>query len=170
MAGRRGDFERARTLLEESVAHYRKLGDRMGLAWAYWHLGSALLQGGNTIPSRAALVESLSLFAEMGNKTGTTHVLDSFSRLALAHGQPGQAARLLGAAMSLHDSLLGHRSAKSDLREIYADCLTAYPAYFCGKHTELEGERSVLAWSEGYAMTQEQAIAYALETREEKAM
>ncbi|HZP83625.1 MAG TPA: BTAD domain-containing putative transcriptional regulator [Chthonomonadaceae bacterium] len=168
MASSRGDFERARMLLGESVAHYLKLGDRMGLAWAYWHLGYTLLQSGHTMPSRAALIESLSLFAEMGNRAGTAYALDSFSCLALANEQPGRAARLLGAAMSLHDSLLVRRSAKSDLREMYADCLTAYPAYFCGKHTELEEETSILAWAEGYAMTQEQAIAYALEMMEEE--
>jgi hypothetical protein len=141
----------------------------MGLAWAYWHLGLALLRSVNSIPSRAALVESLNLFAEMEDRNGTALALDSLSRLALTQDQPERAARLLGAAMSLHDSLQGRRSVKYDLHEKYADCFNAYPHYLCGKHNVLE-ETSIIAWSEGYAMTQEQAIAYAQETREEKDM
>jgi hypothetical protein len=57
------------------------------------------------VPARAGtlLRESLALRRTLGDAAGVSHCLDELAQVAAAEGQPAQAARLFGAAVSLQE-------------------------------------------------------------------
>jgi non-specific serine/threonine protein kinase len=96
------------------------------------------------------------IWQEMGQQAFVAHELESFAFIAQRQNQAERAERLLGAAEALRErigtSAIGvgrlekeYESAVSWLHSQFDE--TAYPAH----------------WSEGCAMTMDQAISYALE-------
>jgi predicted ATPase/DNA-binding SARP family transcriptional activator len=75
-----GDYRTERALYEESLAVFRELGDRHGIATALGGLGS--VDG-----SRALREESLALFRELGDRHGTASSLGGLGWEALYQGE-----------------------------------------------------------------------------------
>ena len=187
-----GAFDAARTVLEEGVALGRRVGDPFALGWVLTWLGyvaiadgdlpcaQALLEEGQTLlhaseatnPLGFALAglglvadltgradaldllrEALRMLHEVPSRLGVIVTLEFLACHAATRSCPAHALRLGGAAA-------GRRAALgSPVRITRPDRLVAALAWT--RHS-LDGQAAANAWSEGYALTQDQAVAYAL--------
>jgi predicted ATPase/DNA-binding CsgD family transcriptional regulator len=148
-----GDAGRARTYYEESLALYRKLGHWEGTTRELLNLGYAVQHLGD--PRRAAecFAEALPVGREHGDRWHVAHYIAALAGTALALGDPRIAARLLGAGSGLIEAI-GHVPWPVDQVEHDRD-LAAARAHL--------GEEAVAAWTEGRALSLEQALAEAAE-------
>ena len=99
-----GDVERASMLLTESLALSEGIGFREGIAWSVEQLG--LLAAVDGDPAAISLLRrSLELHSELRDRWRMSSVLEDLAAIALAQGDAGQAARLLGAAEALREAI-----------------------------------------------------------------
>jgi len=147
------DHAVARAFMEQSLALKRELGDERGIASALYDLGMVGQLQGDYRQAEVFLEESLAIWGESGNRGGIAYLLACFAELATAEAQSRRALRLAGAAAALREKhgtpLISSLQAR--LERTLALVRSAF-----------DGEEAVAAWSEGQAMTLEQAIAYAL--------
>lgn len=149
-----GDYPQARSLYEPALGLFRELGNHHRVAWALHGLGFLALCEQDFTQARALLKDSLGMFCEGEVGWGKLRSLDRFANLAMAQGQVMRATHLLGAADTAR-AAIGYPQPLSE-REEHDRILTAV-------HSALDGETFGVAWAEDQAMTQEQAIAYALD-------
>ena len=145
--------ERARALYAESLVRYGEIGDERGLANTMASLGRLLLEDGQSEQAGELFADALATFHTIGERRGCGEVLFALALLAVRDGEPIRAACLLGAAAAVRaaiDSPLWgtEKSTHDDL----IDRL----------RLELGADAYQAAWSEGYAMSFEASIHYAL--------
>jgi predicted ATPase/class 3 adenylate cyclase len=155
-----GDTGQARKLLVEGLELSREIGDKGMEFWQQSTLGLVALQEGDTGRARMLLVESLEVFLEMGSRVEVIDSLDDVGAVAVARGEPLRAARLWGAADALRE-VAGHTLSVAEAR--------MNEPYMSAARSELGETAFRVAWEEGRAMTEEQAIALALENEENDA-
>ena len=85
-ARRQGDYARARSLLEESIAIWTELGDKRGLAYALHGLGQVALNQGDYATAHGTLKQSVTLFRDVGDTWGVSGSLGSLGDVALSKG------------------------------------------------------------------------------------
>ncbi|MDQ5853440.1 MAG: tetratricopeptide repeat protein [Chloroflexota bacterium] len=149
-----GDYGQAATYYEESLALFRAVGSRRDGAALLHNLAYvAHYQGDDTRAERLAQ-ESLALQRELGNTEGMTEGLITFARIAGAQRQAERAARLLGSAEALREAIgaLAWPAGRAEYERSVAEV-----------RAQLDDVVFATCWTEGRAMTLEQAIAYALE-------
>ena len=95
--------DRGRTLLVESLEHYRSLGSPMGEAWLVWALGCNRHFAGDNRAAVNELGEALELFRELDDPFG----------LAWALTMRGAAAQLTGQGASWRPSTSARRCRSS---------------------------------------------------------
>ena len=99
-----GDVERASVLLTESLALSEGIGFREGIAWSVEQLG--LLAAVDGDPAAISLLRrSLELHSELRDQWRMSSVLEDLAAIAIARGNAGQAARLLGAAEAIREAI-----------------------------------------------------------------
>ena len=99
-----GDAERAAVLLTESLALSEGIGFREGIAWSEEQLG--LLAAVDGDPAAIGMLRrSLELHSELRDRWRMSSVFEDLAAIALAQGHPPQAARLLGAAEALRQTI-----------------------------------------------------------------
>jgi hypothetical protein len=98
--------------------------------------------------------ESLSHYQSSGDKIGPPWSLEALGLVAVALGNAQRAARLWGAASAWREAI-NEPLPPSYLRD--------YAASVTQARTQLGEEVYASAWSEGHAMSPEQAIALAFE-------
>ena len=99
-----GDVERASVLLTESLALSEGIGFREGIAWSVEQLG--LLAAVDGDPAAISLLRrSLELHSELRDRWRMSSVFEDLAAIAIAQGNAGQAARLLGAAEALRETI-----------------------------------------------------------------
>ena len=99
-----GDAERAVVLLTESLALSEGIGFREGIAWSVEQLG--LLAAVDGDPAAIGMLRrSLELHSELRDRWRMSSVFEDLAAIALAQGHPPQAARLLGAAEALRETI-----------------------------------------------------------------
>ena len=154
LALRRRDYARAVSLLEEAVPIARMVGDNQSVAYVLANRGEAELGLGRVEPARKAFAESLALFRDAGHRAGFPVPFAGLASIARTRNRPEKAARLLGAAEALRESvgipLEPFRRADHE-REVAA------------LRADLGEEAFAAAWAEGRALPPERAAAYALE-------
>src|SRR5215207_7532167 len=151
---RMGDIERAATSWEESLRLTRELGDDYLIAWSLGGLADVTRLRGDYRRATGMFKESLSLYQSSGNKVGPPFTLEALGLVAAALGDAKRAARLWGAASAWREAI------NEPLPPAYQ---RDYAASVTQAHDQLGEEGYASAWSEGYAMSPEQAIALALE-------
>ena len=154
----RGDYARARRLLDESVSEFRRLGRYDCLGWSLPDLGQVLARQGEHDRAEALLRESLSLLRAQGHRSRTCRALYISGLLANGRGDYERGCRLIAVATMRHpmaETLLD----PTERAEVEAGLAAARAA--------LGEEAFAKAWAEGQAMTLEQAVEYALEDKEE---
>jgi tetratricopeptide (TPR) repeat protein len=147
------DPESAHALLLESTATWRELGERRHLAYANVALGNSYIWQGDFDRARLLLVESLTTFEELQEVVGIGWTFFNCAPLLVRKGRQEQAVRILGASYTLHVEVAQGRPIPRLPRSIV--------------ERRLESARGTLgtqiveaAWSEGRAMSLNEAIAY----------
>ncbi|MCE7860868.1 MAG: XRE family transcriptional regulator [Chloroflexi bacterium CFX2] len=151
---RLGDLERAATSWEESLRLTQELGDHYLMAWSLGGLADVTRLRADYRRATGMFKEALSLYQSAGDKIGPPFSLEALGLIASALGDAKRAARLWGAASAWREAI------NEPLSVIYQK---DYAASVAQARTQLGEEVYGSAWSEGHAMSPEQAIALALE-------
>jgi non-specific serine/threonine protein kinase len=150
---RMGDVERAATRWEESLVLTQELQDDYLMGWSLGGLADVARLRGDYKRATGMFKESLSLYLSSGNKFGPPFSLEALALVAAALGDAKRAARLWGAASAWREAI------NEPLPPAYQ---RDYAASVTQARTQLGEEVYASAWSEGHAMSPEQAVALAL--------
>jgi tetratricopeptide (TPR) repeat protein len=163
VALRQGDYERATALEEEALVLRREIQDKWGIAVSSGNFAWIALRQGNLKGAVTLLAESLALRREIGDIGGSAWCLEKLAEIALTKGQRAsasrraedfqRAARLFGAAAALRKPL----GSVIDLVD-----QPEYERQLALLRAQLDEAAFATAWTEGQAMTLEQAIEEAL--------
>jgi predicted ATPase/class 3 adenylate cyclase len=147
-----GNWSRVVARLEEVVAIWRRLGDRLHLAFDLIWLSFAHGRVGHRREARSAGLEALDLFREVDNRTGIGITFTDLAFLAEWEDRHEDAIRLAAASASLKERVGGPPGAIGGLLE-------GDPAAEARGH--LSEDAAQRAWEEGRAMTVDEAVALA---------
>jgi tetratricopeptide (TPR) repeat protein len=157
VAAAQGDAVAAQSLLAQSVPLMRAAGDRRDLTQSLLTAGTVRLKQGDLQQAHNLFTESLRLWDSIGdqeNAPGIRRALAGLAEVAAAQGRAERAGRLLGAAKALSPRPANFFSEASriDLDQDIAQT-----------RMHLDQAAFEAGWAAGQAMTQEQAISYALQ-------
>jgi hypothetical protein len=147
-----GEWEAVLASLEEGVTIWRRLGDRLHLAFDLVWLAFALGRLGRRDEAWSAALESLDLFREADNLTGVGIALVDLAFLATWEGRHEDALRLTAAYQSVRDRVGGPPGG-------FAGLLEGDPADEA--RPNLPDDVAQRAWDEGLAMSVDEAVALA---------
>jgi predicted ATPase/class 3 adenylate cyclase len=105
LAFAQGDNEQAVALCEESLALFRDLGDRRGIAYSLYWLGEAARDRGDLSTARSLIEEALVLFREAGEKERVAWSLSTLGELDSFQGEYTRAHALCGESLVLFRNL-----------------------------------------------------------------
>ncbi|MGO8947315.1 MAG: ATP-binding protein [Ktedonobacterales bacterium] len=153
LAVSRGDLERAEDYFQEALALHRQRGDPKGIALALLNLGGVAGQRGEVAQAETLGREGLALVRDVGDLRFCAGALDLLAGTAGMAGQGRRAARLLGAATALRETIGAPQPAREhdDTEQAVAPARAA-----------LGEEGWMAAYVAGHAVTPEQAITEAL--------
>ena len=192
VAEQQGDLEKSRTLYLDGADVARDCGDTDTLAIVAGNLGYIALREGDVETARMQFQQRLELDPELSDAGGQAITLAGLALVALAGGETDEAAALLrsslrlandiGAREFIFSCLLGSAEVAAQRREtVRAARLLAASDALCEEMdytpppleraqrarivTVLDADDAALvaARSEGRALTQDEAVAYALE-------
>jgi len=150
-----GHGDEALACIREALQKRSDLGDVVGTASSKVDLARLRLVGGHVEEAEVLLLEALKTQSGLGSPRELTNTLDVLSAVALAQGRSERAGRLLGASTSIRERIVYPRVgpfAKRG-RALLSQLVEALGQEACDA-----------AMDRGRAMTDEQAVAYALET------
>jgi predicted ATPase/class 3 adenylate cyclase len=140
------------TRLHETTDIWRRLGDRLHLAFDLVWLAFAYGRLGNPARGRSAGLEALQIFCEVDNPTGIGITFVDLAFLATWEGRHEDAIRLAGASESLRESVGGPPGG-------FAGLLEGDPVAEARVH--LSEDAAARAWEEGLTMSVDDAVALA---------
>jgi len=105
LASSQGDDASARTLLEESLAIRRQLGDKGGMADSLVNLGIVAHSQADYISAQMLLEESLAIRRELGDKGGIANSLANLGNAAYSQGDYTASRSLHEEGLALHREL-----------------------------------------------------------------
>jgi tetratricopeptide (TPR) repeat protein len=152
-----GDYGLARTFYEEGLRLYRELNIRADIPAALHNLGYVTLAHGELDEARRLFIESLDMQVEAQNTAGIAENLTGLAGLADAMSLPERAARLLGAADALIESIDARRWPAEQVE---------HDRILARARARLDQASWERAREIGKGMTVEQAVAYGLEGTE----
>ena len=158
IALQQGDGAGARTYFEEVLSIARETEYDEHIADALAHLGTVALRRSDSSQAASLYQQSLVRYRELGDKAGIVEDLAGVAEVASLVGQPERAVRLFGAVEALREAS-GIRL--SPLRRADYDRTVEGIRAYLGDAAFAE------AWAQGRAMPLEQAIAQALEMKDE---
>jgi non-specific serine/threonine protein kinase len=151
-----GDHERARRLAERGLAISREIGERQATTSALYTLAVLAQTEGRDKRARNLFEEGLRLSAELGNEADVAHCLEGLASMYGAEGRVVHAARLWGAEEALLEKL-------EDAVYTYVPDRVLHRSQVAAARSQLDEAAWTAAWTEGRAMSLEQAVEYALE-------
>jgi predicted ATPase/class 3 adenylate cyclase len=153
-----GEYQQANVCYEEAILLSERIGDDYQNLWVHVFMAYAVLQQGQMQPARALFEHSLRRAQQAGIAIAVVFALEGFACLLVRQAQFELAAQLFAWADVMREKLGDHRppveqaSVDRDLAII---------------HSQLDEAAFEQAHQTGRAMTQEQAVAYALSTGED---
>ena len=99
------DIERTERWCRESLALFRELGDKVGMADALLLLGTCDWARGRYLPARTQLEEAATLYQEMGEHWKRGRCLTQLARISTLQGEYDEARGLLEQSLALYRSL-----------------------------------------------------------------
>jgi predicted ATPase len=154
LARARCDHRRAVDLLEQSVAIFRRAGNEGKAAWSLTCLADPLLSLGKFERARAVVVEALNFFRDHDTGFVTATALWCAGRWAVLTNRTKRGVRLIAKA---------NLGLEPDQRIFTAaDRLALYYSVAAAARITLGEEAYRQAWTKGVAMSDAEAIAYAL--------
>jgi serine/threonine-protein kinase PknK len=148
-----GDYGRAKELHDEAATLLREEMNGSGLELVLESQGWATLLQGEREQARALYEEGLALCRNVDNELFAIGYLEGLACIAAARAEDERAARLFGAARTLHETL-GYRHS--------ADQLALREPYLTVAQSRLDESMWEAAFAEGKAMTFEQAVEFAV--------
>jgi predicted ATPase/DNA-binding CsgD family transcriptional regulator len=148
---RQGNSDRARKLLETSLAHGREVG-RWLAAWPAVEFADLLIEQQEHNEARALLREALSTYRDAGDREGVASSLEGCARLAARVGRATQAVHLAGAAAALR--VAAGTPARGQR--------TTFDRRLAEARATLGPRAADAAWAEGLSLPPPQAAAEAL--------
>jgi tetratricopeptide (TPR) repeat protein len=115
LAYRQSDYPATNLLAKESLAIYRKIGDKQGIASTLIKLGNAATEQGSYAAASRFLEEALAIWRERKDKHGTARALISLGWAALRSGEAHLANARLEEALALSHELGDARSMGFEL-------------------------------------------------------
>jgi non-specific serine/threonine protein kinase len=156
------DFEQMKVRLEEALVLLRELGDVRNIATHLSILGMVVLIHHRDFERASKLFEEgLILQRELKYKSAIFFDLLGMAGVAALREQPSRAAKLFGASEALRKEI--GLSLTSPSWKHYD-----YEGYLATARVGLDEAAFEAAWSEGQAMSTEEAIEYALSKEEER--
>ncbi len=149
-----GDHEQARALGDQGLALVREADAKGELGPRLNQLGEAALAHGDVARAARFFQESLAVYAETRDEPGIAASLENLARVVAACGRAAAVVRLLAAADA-------RRRAHGF--ECAAATRAACDRAIAAARAQLDVAIADTAWSDGAAMTVEQAITYARE-------
>ena len=151
-----GDHERASALHEEALAMFREIRDVQGMGHCLNNLALGAVVEGDYDKASLLIRENLRIARESDYKLGIQYSLLGLGLVAAAREQPARAARLWGAVEAMEEAF---GITITPLARSHTD----YEGHLAASRSRLGEEAFAAAWSEGRAMTLEEAVEYALE-------
>jgi len=152
-----GDYAGAIAHLEEALLVAQETGEDLFYAEALAHLGTVALRVGDYRQSAVLYQQSLALIWTRGYRENIVKDLAGLAAVASLLGQPERGARLCGAVEALRE-MSGITLSPLNRAE--------YDRTVEGIRAQLDEAMFVAAWKEGRTMPLEEAIAYALVTKD----
>jgi predicted ATPase len=149
-----GEYELAGAFFEESVALCRESGQIMVGSWAIARLGYVALRQGDMQRADVFFREGLQHFKGVGNRIGIVYTIEGLASLAVAQGNPARAVRLFAWADTIRVAI---DNTRPPVEQVTVD------RDFARIHAQLDQATIEIVSAAGQAMSQEQAISYALE-------
>jgi len=153
VARERGDYARAEKLTQESLKLLREVGDKVDTAGGLSNLGILAWLQDQHEKADALFKESLRARKELDDKPGIAVCLLGLGVVAESTGEPERATRLFGAAEGLRKTLGA---------QLPPFIKTRYDNHVTDLRAALQEPGFAAAWTEGYEMTLEQAVSFAL--------
>ncbi len=153
LASRRGDHEAATRYWEECLAIERRLGDRQYLCSALGNLSITAIQKGDYRRAAQLCAEELTIRQEYGERLGYRYGLSNLATVAAAVGHTVLAVQLFGAAEA-RNRAVGVQWHPADQAEADQELIPL--------QVKLGQAAFEQAWTEGLAMSLEQAVELAL--------
>jgi predicted ATPase/class 3 adenylate cyclase len=101
MAERQGDYVSARPLFDESLALFRELGDKWGIALSLNNLGNVFHEEGDHSSARSMYEECLAIRRELGDKLGIAVSLTNLGIVAVDQGDYALARSLYEESLAI---------------------------------------------------------------------
>jgi len=115
---------KARSMLEESLAILKTVGDRSGTAAALISLARLAAQQGENKAAQALYAESWELLREIGARGLAAACLEGWAEVAVARGMPERAVKLWGIAATLRAAILAPMPPVDRAAYVHAVALT----------------------------------------------
>ncbi|MGH3144983.1 MAG: LuxR C-terminal-related transcriptional regulator, partial [Rubrobacter sp.] len=157
-----GDLDSAASQLEESLALCRELGDMRVASMSLFTLGMIELEREDLDRGASLLYEGTRITRELKDRLGGAYYALALGKVNALRGNPVRAARLWGAAEALREQM-GMSLSRFELAE------SSHERDLSSVRSTLSEASFDAAWTEGRAMSLEQAIEYALSEEEESA-
>ena len=139
--------------MNKSLAIFRELGDRWGIAGSLADLGNLTRDQRITPHRRHSTGRASRIFQELGHKRGIARLLECFACSAATQLQPERSLRLAGAAAALRQGL-GAPLPPVEQAQVEKSLEPAGKA--------LSNAAASAAWLEGWGMPVEKAVEDAL--------
>jgi predicted ATPase/DNA-binding SARP family transcriptional activator len=156
IAIKQGEYAQACDIIQESLAIKQELGDRRGIAVSLLNLGTIAAGQGAYAEAHRFYQKNLTMMQELGDKLGIAECLETLADLARLQKEAERSSRLFGAAEALRERM-GATLAPAECAEYERNVAAARAALGDAAFGE--------AQAKGRAMTLEQAIKYALESK-----
>jgi predicted ATPase/transcriptional regulator with XRE-family HTH domain len=153
-----GVRDRARRLAELSLSLAREIGAREVVSVALPTLAVTARDDGDLEQAATLLAEGLKLSAEVGDRSNIAYYLEGLAGISASENRWERAARLWGATDALRETI-------EVIAYPHASDRTFYNERLAEARAKLDEEAWDRAWSEGRAMTPEEAVEYALDGR-----
>ena len=153
VAHKRGDQQGAKSLLGESKAVWAELDDKRAISASVRYLGEVARSEADHAEAVARYRESLALSVPLGDRLGIAESLEGLAAIAVDLGEAERAARLLGAAERMRETI--HVPVREADRPEHDRAIEAVRA-------SLDEAALLTAWGQGRAMGVEEAVSEAL--------
>jgi non-specific serine/threonine protein kinase len=152
-AAQQANYAEAGARLAESAQLFGQVGDRQFITVARSEQAHLERLQGRYDQALALYARTIVGWQELGHHAAAAHTLECIGFIAIAQSQPENAARLLGAAEALRESLES-RMTNNEREE--------YDRHLLQLRGQLNEAAFAVAWAAGRALSMDEAIALAL--------
>jgi hypothetical protein len=148
-------------MFEEGLALARRIGDKAAAYIALYNLAQVALSREDYQGASALLEEGVILSGQMGDRAQLAHFLEGLAVVSGTRRDAQRSALLLGAAEALLEEI-GAR-----IYNYYQPDRSLYEHTACNVRARLGEAAFEEGWAEGRAMDFEEAVAYALDRKDD---